>query len=64
MTEQKKNPAGNKASDKSKARRTLPKTKELKNTQSMRNTAGGIGGGAAAAKAGSYYCSNNTVCDH
>lgn len=59
MTEQKNNPSGNKASDKSKTRKNLPKTKELRNTQSLRNTVGG----AAAAKIGSYYCSNNTVCD-
>lgn len=57
MTDQKKKQTSNKASDQKKVRKALPKSKELKNTQSNKDTAGGIG-------PASYYCSNQTVCDH
>lgn len=57
MTDQKKQQTSNKASDHKKVRKALPKSKELKNTQSNKDIAGGIG-------PASYYCSNQTVCDH
>lgn len=57
MTDQNKKKPSGKASEKSKLRKALPKSKELKNTQSNQQQLGGMG-------PASYYCSNKTVCDH
>ncbi|MBX9571268.1 MAG: hypothetical protein K2X77_20395 [Candidatus Obscuribacterales bacterium] len=57
MTDQNKKKSSDKSSDKTKIRKTLPKSRELKNTQTNQEQLGGIG-------PASYYCSNQTVCDH
>ena len=57
MTDKNKKQLDDKASDLKKVRKSLPKAKELKNTQSNKDIAGGVG-------PASYYCSNKTVCDH
>lgn len=57
MTDQNKKKSSDKSSDKTKIRKTLPKSRELKNTQTNQEQLGGLG-------PASYYCSNQTVCDH